>query len=847
MCTGGPPPEKTINLAFVSAPKVSKRLPPSADHPKGQVTAEEPHGWATREYLRKRLVGKEVQFKLEYTAPFGQQKRECGIVFLGDENIVDTLVSEGLVDVTKRKQNTDNPDVVRLTELEEAAKAAGKGKHGSQPSKRDVSYEVDNPETLLNKTYPAIVEHVINGSTIRVALETAPLTYKMVTVMVSGIRSPNASEPFGDEARFFTESRLLQKDVQVRLESVMPGASPAFQASVLCGTHNIAEYLVREGMAKCMDRTILQAMSSEKLRLAEAEAKNKKLRIWRDYKQVVRSDADSFEAKVLEVINGDALRVENVVTKEEKKIFLASVRAPPRPENEKVTRVLYDVPFMFEAREFLRKRLIHKRVKVRIDYVQPERERADGKEKFPEKICCTVLTTDGGINVAEALIARGLATCVRYREGDEQRASAYDALLAAEQKAKQGGKGLHGNAAAPTRVVELSNDAAKAKQFLPFLLRGTANTRRDAVVEFVLSASKLRMYIPKENCCLSLILVGISTPRGNDPYVDEAKAFVNSLILQRDVQVTVEALDKVGNFIGTVYFDNKNLSVELLKAGYASIRDERGNDYKQAEDEAKAAKLRIWENFKEEEKPVADEENGDEPDEKEATKQNGDAKPKKDDRKKVLITQVASDATHISVQHVDSGAALEELLFGLREELNANPPLPGAYTPQKGDIVAARYSADNEWYRARIDKTVPGSAQVTFIDYGNKETVKNKDIAPLPATKYAVSTLPAQAKEYALAYVSLPEDQELVDETREVFQQETLDRVLLLKSEYKDTGNVEHVTLFDPESNKDVVLGLVTEGFYMMNLKERRKERRLQQTVTEYRTAQDSAKKNRVS
>lgn len=65
------------------------------------------------------------------------------------------------------------------------------------------------------------------------------------------------------------------------------------------------------------------------------------------------------------------------------------------------SRPLYDIPFMFEAREFLRKRLIDKRVHVNIDYVQPK------QDQFPEKTCCTVLFNNQ--NLAVMLIERGLA------------------------------------------------------------------------------------------------------------------------------------------------------------------------------------------------------------------------------------------------------------------------------------------------------------------------------------------------------------------------------------------------------------------------------------------------------
>lgn len=47
-------------------------------------------------------------------------------------------------------------------------------------------------------------------------------------------------------------------------------------------------------------------------------------------------------------------------------------------------RPLYEIPYMFEAREFLRKKLISKKVNVVVDYKQP------ANNNFPEKICCTV-------------------------------------------------------------------------------------------------------------------------------------------------------------------------------------------------------------------------------------------------------------------------------------------------------------------------------------------------------------------------------------------------------------------------------------------------------------------------
>ena len=57
---------------------------------------------------------------------------------------------------------------------------------------------------------------------------------------------------------------------------------------------------------------------------------------------------------------------------------------------------------MFDAREFLRKKLIGQNVHVIVDYIQP------ASDNYPEKTCGTI--TIGGVNVAEALVSKGTQT-----------------------------------------------------------------------------------------------------------------------------------------------------------------------------------------------------------------------------------------------------------------------------------------------------------------------------------------------------------------------------------------------------------------------------------------------------
>jgi len=69
--------------------------------------------------------------------------------------------------------------------------------------------------------------------------------------------------------------------------------------------------------------------------------------------------------------------------------------------------------------------------------------------------CCCF--ADRCRNVAEALVSKGLATVVRYRQGDDQRSSCYDDLLKAEDRAEKKAVGVHSKKESPIiRVADIS-------------------------------------------------------------------------------------------------------------------------------------------------------------------------------------------------------------------------------------------------------------------------------------------------------------------------------------------------------------------------------------------------------
>lgn len=123
----------------------------------------------------------------------------------------------------------------------------------------------------------------------------------------------------------------------------------------------------------------------------------------------------------------------------------------------------------------------------------------------------------------------------------------------------------------------------------------------------------------------NFILGGINCPRATrqqtdqpgEPFGDEALQFTKERCLQREVSIQVDTHDKAGNFIGWLWVDNVNMSVALVKEGFASVhftgeKSQYASTLKSAEEHAKSQKLRIWKDYvqedteeqKEEEKVV---------------------------------------------------------------------------------------------------------------------------------------------------------------------------------------------------------------------------------------------------
>ena len=108
--------EQRISLNYVSAPKLAR---PPTETGAGGVAVDEPYAFEAREYLRKKLVGQEISYTVDFQIP--QSNRLMCTVNLGkdketSENIIESLVTEGLVELRQQTgARAADPKYQRLT------------------------------------------------------------------------------------------------------------------------------------------------------------------------------------------------------------------------------------------------------------------------------------------------------------------------------------------------------------------------------------------------------------------------------------------------------------------------------------------------------------------------------------------------------------------------------------------------------------------------------------------------------------------------------------------------------------------------------------------------------------
>ena len=224
------------------------------------ASVDEPFAWASREFLRKLIIGKVVRFNVEYK--IASINRSFGSLTLvdGDVDVAEASVAAGMTKVLESKRGSEVEEArARLKEVEAAAEAQQLGVWSEtmaptadmpivvRPAESNAS-----PEDILaaakGQRLPAIVEWVRSGDSMRCYV---PKLGASVMIILAGCQCPRLgsppsssssaaaeskdapeepkkaeidqsrpSEPFAAQAKHFVEMRLLHRDVVVQLHGL---------------------------------------------------------------------------------------------------------------------------------------------------------------------------------------------------------------------------------------------------------------------------------------------------------------------------------------------------------------------------------------------------------------------------------------------------------------------------------------------------------------------------------------------------------------------------------------------------------------------------------------------------
>lgn len=761
----------------------------------------------------------------------------------------------------------------QMLEAFENAKELGLGIHSKDPkiiseNTRDPKWSNIQLSKLVKSTkspVKAIVENVLSGSTIVVQL--LP-TFENVVLQLTGIRcpiiryktveeiGPNGNvvtvkkadpEPMAQEAKHFTEMRLLNRDVLIYLE----GSREDKKEKVLIGSlipiittststqndnktterpHQVE--LLERGFARYIDFENFDSIFTDQFIDAEKIAKQKRLRIWKDYEapesSLQEGDKSISQARVLEIVSGDKIRVRYEDGNEEL-LSLSCVKAPniggknAQPE-----------PWSIEAKDLLRSTIAGHPVTIQIDYrksIKSNKDTQESNEATEDRKFATVRVN--GKNVAIPLIKSGFVNFIK-RNTDEDKPEDYKELVKASQNAVKDKKGLYGNQknTSKTLINDLTFKNLGEIQKISHLLIGK---KFKAVVEKVHAVHRFKLYLPQDHFKIIFNISGVNSPslktatEEEKKYIEEGVNFAINNILLKDVEVEIQSMNNVGNFLGTIKINGKDTYVyNIIKEGFVEVRgfvDKLSNSdqLKKAEEEAKSNPKRLYINWKQRQS------NEDENEENESENSN-----KQDSQKDVSfivhnerstlhpirVTEII-DSSHLYMQTSDAKINLQKI-DSLLEKLNLDEK-PSFNPPKSGDLCFAKYTYDGQWYRAKVTNVQPKNSTVTvdYIDFGNSEVLSFTSIRAVE--KNSISTellsIPPQVKEVYFAFTS-PVNEKFADDAYNYLSEKILDVEIFARLEYEEKSSThkQYVSLFLNQDSKSIQELLLDQGYASVNV-----------------------------
>lgn len=762
------------------------------------------------EYLRTRVVGRKIEF-VDYKIG----KELNADIFLDGKNVAFELVAKGLAKPIRIGEKTTKyyDDLKQGQKLAQEKKVGmyaeddSEDEEGMTRKERRQKKKQEGPglslENSQGRTFDAYVDNVNFNLSFKVWVDGLD---KIIEAKFGWVKIPVINKDHVTKLKNWMSKNLFQRDFKFQVGSVEEDL-----INIVETDGDVLSLLLKNGWARLEPEaaTEMPADFFGRLREAQDEAQNKRLRIWKDLKKKnrgkqIKSDKwplkKRIEVKVMEVHNGDAVTVQEP-SGERLRIFLTNIKAP----KYNWANADQGPAFSFESREFTRTSLIKKKVGLEMDVRKIIVKEEEKKE---------IVINAGTIFVKEKpfgvdLLERGLAELNIVR-GSEDVSSALKLYTYASEKAQKMKKGIYGKKGRTKTFWDYSKPENKKK------LKAESNLEAGeqmikAVVERCLSAARLKLRLDSEGCFVIFVLNSVKSIRGDknmsslEKWDEKGQILASDLIAQRDVMIQIENIDSKGNVHGSLFVGKNNYAEKVLREGVAYLDTSWGKcryheQMAKAEEEARTKKTGFW---KDKSVTMTLGLAYDEEEEEDAPAVENDLEETKAPVKKKKILNFKAElceceSADMFYMQRTGGTQMKALVKVIKEKHRKCAMLEEPVTLK----TLCLGFFDGEFHRCRIiSRGGKGKYKVFFIDWGNYDYVSINNLKICP--KKAMNISP-QAKTVSLAHIRIPSrDQQFgasaVDWIQEKLMGKKVNVVQLSKSKgvadveiyFKETGDVK--------------------------------------------------------
>ena len=176
---------------------------------------------------------------------------------------------------------------------------------------------------------------------------------------------------------------------------------------------------------------------------------------------------------------------------------------------------------------------------------------------------------------------------------------------------------------------------------------------------------------------------------------------------------------------------------------------------------------------------------------------------------KVVVTYVESPSI-VWCQHAEYASELDHIMTKLSE---TGPSLPALSHPAVDQVCCVQYVEDQSWCRGVVQTmdSAAGTAEVLFVDFGNTERMRLRDLRHLDSELLSV---PAQAVSFSMNELVPQEGEGWSPDATRRFQELILERELTCQVVGLDQDGYPSVKLSDPQrENGDIGIEFARLGY----------------------------------